>query len=115
VIIPFAILIWQGWSHRRNSQWHKRLMLSAAILIVAGPAIGRLPIAPPSLGGFTFVFLLGLALFVPLFLWDRRTQGHIHPATRLGFLMLAVSVFVPLAKFWTGADWASIAARLPGV
>jgi hypothetical protein len=115
VIIPFAIMIWQGWAHRRNAQWHKRAMISAAILIVAGPSIGRLPVAPPTLVGFTFQFLLGLVLFVPLFVWDRRTQGRVHPATWLGFAMLAISIFIPLAVFWTGADWASVAARLPGV
>lgn len=115
VIIPFAIMIWQGWAHRRNPQWHKRAMLGAAILIVAGPSIGRLPIAPPTLPGFTFQFLVGLALFVPLFVWDRRTQGRVHPATWLGFAMLAISIFIPLAVFWSGADWASVAARLPGV
>lgn len=114
-IIPFAILLWQGWAHRRNPQWHKRLMLSAAILIVAGPAIGRLPLAPPTIVGFSFQMILGLALFAPLFLWDRRTQGNLHPATWLGFALAALSVFVPLAVFWTGADWASVAARLPGI
>jgi hypothetical protein len=115
VIIPFAIMIWQGWAYRRNAQWHKRAMLGAAIMIVAGPSIGRLPIAPPTLVGFTIQFLLGLALFVPLFVWDRRTQGRVHPATWLGFTLFAISIFIPLAVFWTGADWASIAARLPGV
>lgn len=115
VIIPFAVMIWTGWSHRRNPQWHKRAMLSAAILIVAGPSIGRLPIAPPTLVGITILLLLGLLLFVPLFIWDRRSQGRVHPATWLGFSMLAISVFIPLAVFWTGADWASIAARLPGL
>lgn len=114
-IVPFAILIWQGWAHRRNAQWHKRAMLGAAILIVAGPSIGRLPIAPPTLIGFTLQFLIGLALFIPLFVWDRRTQGRVHPATWLGFSLLAISIFIPLAVFWTGSDWASVASRLPGV
>ena len=115
VIIPFAILVAQGWARRREGQWHKRLMLGAAILVVAGPSIGRLPIAPPTLGGFTVLLLLGLALYVPLFLWDRRTLGKVHPATWLGFGLLSFSVLLPLAVFWTGADWASVAARLPGV
>jgi hypothetical protein len=115
VIVPFAILIWQGWARRRNAPWHKRLMLSAAILVVAGPAIGRLPLAPPTLVGFSIQMLLGLALFVPLFLWDRRSLGRAHPATWLGFAMGAVSVVVPLLVFWTGADWASVARQLPGV
>lgn len=115
VIIPFAILIWQGWAHRRNAQWHKRAMLGAAILVVAGPSIGRLPISPPVLAGFSFQMLLGLALFIPMFIWDRRTIGRPHPATWLGFGLGAVSVLVPLIVFWTGADWASIARQLPGV
>ncbi len=115
VIIPYAILVWQGWQRRREPQWHKRVMLSASIILVAGPAIGRLPIAPPTLGGLTFLLTLGLALFVPLIIWDRRTDGRVHPATKLGFALTALSVAVPLMIFWTGADWASIAARLPGV
>ena len=115
VIIPFAVMLWTGWKNRLNAQWHKRAMLSAAILAVAGPAIGRLPIAPPTLVGFTIIFLLGFLLFVPLIIWDRRTQGSIHPATRLGISMLAVSVLIPLIVFWAGADWASVAAKLPGV
>ena len=115
VIVPFAVLVWQGWNHRRNAQWHKRYLLSAAILVVMGPSIGRLPIAPPTLGGFTFVFLLGLALFIPLILWDRRTIGHLHQATKLGLAMAAVSVAIPLAVFWSGADWAGVARQLPGV
>jgi hypothetical protein len=115
VILPYAVMIWNGWSHRKNAQWHKRSMVAASILVVAGPSISRLPIAPPTLGGFTFTFLLGLALFVPLYLWDQRSIGRAHPATKLGFAMLALSIAVPLAVFWTGADWASVAARLPGL
>jgi len=114
-IVPFAVLVWQGWEHRRNAQWHKRAMLGAAIVVVAGPSIGRLPIAPPTLVGFTIIFLLEFLLFVPLIVWDRRTTGAIHPATKLGLAMLALVVFIPMAVFWTGADWASVARHLPGV
>lgn len=115
VIIPFAILIWNGWQHRRDVQFHKRIMLSAAIMVVMGPAIGRLPIAPPTTVGITILLLLGLALFVPLFLWDRRTIGQVHPATRLGFALASITVAIPLAVFWFDLPWAAVAAHLPGV
>src|SRR5690348_6409924 len=106
VIIPFAILVWNGWQHRRDVQFHKRMMLSAAMLVVMGPAIGRLPLGPPILPVFTVQLLLGLALFVPLFMWDRRTIGHVHPATRLGFSIAAITVAIPLAVFWFNLPWA---------
>lgn len=115
VIIPFATLVWNGWSKRRDMQSHKCFMLSAAIVTVMGPAIGRLPIAPPTRPGFTIILLLGLLLFVPLMLWDRRTIGHVHPATRFGFTMGAISVAVPLAVFWFNLPWAKVAAHLPGL
>ena len=115
VIIPFAIVVWNGWEKRRDVQSHKRLMLTAAIMVMMGPAIGRLPIAPPTLLGTSIQLLLGLALFIPLFVWDRRTVGHLHPATRFGFALAAVSVAVPLTVFWFNLPWASVAARLPGV
>jgi hypothetical protein len=115
VIIPFAILVWNGWEHRRDVQFHKRIMLSAAIIVVMGPTIGRLPVGPPILPVFTVQLLLGLALFIPLFLWDRKTVGQIHPATWLGFAMASITVAVPLAVFWFDLPWAKVAAHLPGV
>jgi hypothetical protein len=115
VIIPFAVVVWNGWVQRRDIQSHKRLMLSAAIMVMMGPAIGRLPIAPPTMGGTTFQLLLGLALFIPLFAWDRRTVGRTHPATKLGFSMAAITVAIPLIVFWAHLPWASVAAKLPGV
>ena len=115
VIIPFAVLVWSGWAKRRDAQSHKRLMLSAAIVTVAGPALGRLPVVPPTLAGFTVLHLAALALFVPLVLWDRRTLGHVHPATRFGLGMAAIGHVVPLIVLWTGLPWAKVAAALPGV
>ena len=90
-------------------------LLSAAIIVVMGPSIGRLPVGPPILPVFTVQLLLGLALFIPLFVWDRRTVGHIHPATKLGFSMAAITVAIPLIVFWVHLPWASVAAKLPGV
>ncbi|MCF2513611.1 hypothetical protein LVY65_00820 [Sphingomonas sp. G124] len=114
VIPSYAILVWQGWARRSQAQWHKRLMLSAAILVMLGPAIGRIPIAPPTLGGFLFQVLVGLALFIPLFVWDRRGDGHVHPATWLGFSLAAASSLLPIAIIASGG-WAPIAAHLPGI
>ncbi len=115
VIVPFAVLVWEGRSKRRNVQFHKRMMLSAAIIAMMGPSIGRLPIAPPTRGGFTFILVLGLALFIPLFVWDKRSLGHVHPATKLGFAMGAVTIAIPLVVFWFNVPYASLAAHLPGV
>ena len=115
VIVPFAVVVWNGWDKRRDVQSHKRLMLSAAIMVVMGPAIGRLPIAPPTMLGGSIQLILGLALFIPLFLWDRKTIGRTHPSTRLGFAMGALAVAVPLAVFWFNLPWAKVAAHLPGV
>ena len=115
VIIPFAVLISQGWAKRRDVQSHKRLMLSAAIITVMGPTLGRMPIAPPTLVGFTIVLILGLALFVPLFVWDRKTIRKTHPATKLGFSMGVLTVALPLVVWWFNLPWAKVAAHLPGV
>ena len=110
----YAILVWTGWARRKQAQWHKRAMLGAAIIVVAGPSIGRLPLAPPVFAGFAFQMLLGLTLFIPLMLWDRRSLGHIHPGTWLGFGLMTASVIVSLAAIGTGG-WAPIARNLPGV
>lgn len=115
VIPPFAALVWSGWARRRDVQTHKRLMLSAAIIVVMGPSIGRMPIAPPTVLGFTIQLLLGLALFIPMALWDRRSTGHVHPATKFGFAMAAVTVVIPIAVFWLNLPWARVAAHLPGI
>jgi hypothetical protein len=115
VIIPFAVLVWGGWANRRNAQTHKRLMLSAAMLVVMGPSIARLPLAPPTLPGFTALHTLGLALFIPLFVWDRKTLGHVHPATKRGFATAVISIGIPMIVFWGNLPWANIAAHLPGV
>ena len=113
-IPAYAIMVWTGWRRRKQAQWHKRAMLGAAILVVMGPGVGRLPIAPPTLGGFIFQLSVGMLLFVPLLIWDRRSLGHIHPATWLAVSVGAVSVVVPVLLI-ASHSWAPIAQHLPGV
>ena len=115
VIPAFAYLIYEAWRRRRESQWHKRLMLSATILFVAGPGFSRIPLAPPSFWSFSAQLLIGTALlFAPLFIWDRRTQGKVHPATWTGYAVATAAAVVPLVLMYT-ESWAGIAAKLPGV
>jgi hypothetical protein len=112
-IIPaFIVLVWLGWRERRNPAAHKRLMLGAALLMM-DPAIGRLPLAPPVLGGFAMLNLLSWLTFLPLILWDRKTLGTMHWATRLGAGLFAITLLARLAVLATGT-WAPVAAVLPG-
>lgn len=113
VIPVFALLLWIGWSRRRDPQWHKRAMLGAAILMM-GPATGRLPIGPPILPVFAVQMGLAIACFVPLMIWDRRTLGELHPVTKLGFGLATAAVLLDVVTLATGS-WAPIAAYLPGV
>jgi hypothetical protein len=111
----FAYLVYQAWRRRREAQWHKRLMLGASILLVFGPGFGRIPLAPPTFAGFTIHILAGMCLlFAPLFVWDRRTIGTVHPATWTGFIASALATIIPIILIGTGT-WAPIAQQLPGV
>lgn len=115
VIPAFSFLIYEAWRRRREAQWHKRLMLGATILFAAGPGFSRIPLAPPTFWGFTLQLLGGTALlYAPLFIWDRRTQGKVHPATWTGYAVATAAAVVPLALIY-GQSWAGIAAKLPGV
>ena len=115
VVPPFAFLVYEAWRRRREPQWHKRLMLCAAILVVFGPGFSRIPLAPPSLAGFFIQLFAGLLLLIaPLFIWDRRTQGKVHPATWTGFAACVVAAVIPLL-FMVTHSWEPIAAKLPGI
>jgi hypothetical protein len=114
-IPPFAYLVWQAWRRRFQAQWHKRLMLGAAILVVFGPAFGRLPLAPPIFEAMFAQMLAGmLLLFTPLFIWDRRREGKVHPATWTAFAASLFAWGVPLVLMATHS-WEPIARYLPGI
>ena len=109
----YATLLYLGWTRRRQAAWHKRAML-CAMLVLADPALGRFPIAPPVLLGHVALALLAYAVYIPLVLHDRRTLGHLHPVTRIALPMVAAMLVARIAMLATGA-WAPIAHHLPGV
>ncbi len=109
----FILLVWLGWRYRRDAQAHKRLMLGAALLMM-DPAIGRFPLAPPTPLGHAALQLLTWAMFIPLLLWDRKTLGRLHWATKLGAFGFALVMTVRLIAVYSPA-WAAFAAHLPGV
>lgn len=110
----FATLIALGWKHRRNPQTHKRLMLGAALLMM-DPAIGRMPLAPPTLTGFALQSLLPFAMYLSLFWWDRRTLGHVHWASKLAAGLFALMLVVRHIVLAAPGGWERLAATLPGV
>ena len=113
-IPAFVILVFEAWRRRREPQWHKRLMLGASMVVALGPAVGRLPLAPPTTAGFVAQMSATLLFFVPLFIWDKRSLGRIHPASWVAFGVFAVFTMIPVALIATGT-WAPIARHLPGV
>lgn len=108
------LLVWLGWKYRREPQSHKRLMLGASIIMM-DPAIGRVPIAPPTLIGFAVLNAITLLLFLPVLWWDRKSRSHVHWATALGTGLLAIAMLLRLIALAEPGWWEPLAARLPGV
>ncbi len=112
VIPAYALLLWNGWNRRREAQWHKRMMLGAALLMM-DPAIGRIPL-PPFLPFFALTNLVAIATFIPLLVWDKRSLGRIHPATKLA-LSTAVAMHLIRLAFLATGTWEPIARHFPGI
>jgi hypothetical protein len=89
----FALLLALAISLRRQTEWHRRLMLVATVVLIE-PAFGRL--LPPAVmtaswgawveGGLQAA-LLGIAM-----LHDRRVRGAVHPALWLGVIAVFLCV-----------------------
>jgi hypothetical protein len=88
-IMLFAVFIGAGIRARhRNPQAHKRYMLLGSIALLP-PAIARwallFGLGPPVVLGVATLFV------VPLFAWDWKVLGRIHPVTLWGGLLIAAS------------------------
>jgi hypothetical protein len=99
--------------HRKNSAWHKRLMLFAAFTLLT-PALGRLTaqISPTDSFGqinwpLNWAIFLCIMSTVPLY--DFRLQKTIHKATIIGFIAVAMGMLLAVLISATeiGKNWAT--------
>jgi len=109
----FALLVAMAVSRRKQSDWHRRLMVGSTILLME-PALGRLlpmPLIAPWGEWVSMVIQLGVVLLIVRH--DRRKIGHTHPATMaVAMVVLLSHVMVELLAVtpW----WIALAARLAG-
>lgn len=97
--VTFGLVVMAAIRKRRDTERHRRLMIGATIVILE-PALGRLLPMPLMIGWSDIpVGLIQLSVVGIIALHDRRTLGHIHPATK------AVALLV------IGCAWPSICCR----
>ena len=109
--LVFPLMVGAGIALRRQTQWHRRLMLGAAIIVLE-PAIGRLLPAPILGPALTQLIGVGLQLGVVAIIarHDLRQTGAIHPATRtiaivlmlMAVLTKALSILPPFVSLAEG-------------
>ena len=90
-IAVFAGMIAAAVINRRRTDWHQRLMLGATILIME-PALGRvlpMPLIMP--WGEWLALALQLTALAIVMRHDRKTMGHVHPATVTAALVITLS------------------------
>lgn len=113
-IAVFAGLVGSALYYRKRSDWHKRLLLSATIVLLGAPmfravqyVIGLSNIPRVSL----ISTLLVDAFFLPCFAYDLLTRRRIHPAFLVGLtLILLDQVVQKMVLSWT--PWIDLANAL---
>ena len=115
----FGAFVTLAVAKRRDTQAHKRYMLMASIVMLEA-AVARWPFAfmrgSPPIPFFDMPSLMTDLFLVPLFLWDIRSRGRLHPATLWGALtIVAIHVLrMPLASTAGWQAFAGWAVRLLG-
>lgn len=109
ILFPVYVFFALKWRHYHQS--HKRLMLLATLNLITA-AIARWPVVgslgPLAFFGITDLFIVALAI------WDFKSNGHIHPVTLWGGLVIIISQ--PLRLIVSGsALWMSFAQWATGV
>ncbi|MBW8753465.1 MAG: hypothetical protein JF595_04835 [Sphingomonadales bacterium] len=105
-LLTFGGLIVAAIARRRETEWHRRLMLGALVMLME-PALGRtlpMPLIMPWGEWLALVVQLGVMGLV--IRHDRKTIGRVHPATISAVLAIVVShcivEILAISPFWIG-------------
>jgi hypothetical protein len=112
VILVYGALVAAAIANRRRPDWHKRLMLLAAISVLT-PAIARIPIDALQAGGIVAFMGLTDLFAIACIAWDTARNRRLHPAFLRGGLFLVLSHPAMLALAGS-AFWMEIARRIAG-
>lgn len=106
-VICFLGLIGAAIQVRRRSDWHRRL-LTCATMILTGPAWARI-LPMDALGPFGLWVITAIIVMLAGWgmIWDRRVHGRVHPAWWWGAAAAAApGLLAPLAFIPAFANWA---------
>lgn len=111
--LVFGAMVAAAIRNRRATDWHRRLMIGATIIILE-PALGRLLPMPLLMGWSDIpVALCQIAVVGIVAFHDRRTLGRIHPATKMiAAVVLATRVTIYLLSM--APPTIALADRLTG-
>lgn len=116
-VTVFGLAVLAAIGLRRQTQWHRRLMIAATVLLME-PALGRLlpmPLLGQIVGGWT-VTAIQVGVLAIMARHDAKVLGSVHPATLAGMgLMIAVhGVIQMLAGMPLVSAYAEAIARSSG-
>ncbi|KQZ73141.1 adenylate cyclase [Sphingopyxis sp. Root214] len=95
--LVFGLMVWAAIRRRHTTAWHRRLMIGATIVILE-PALGRILPMPLMIGWSDIpIGLIQLGVVGIIALYDRRTLGRVHPATKaIAAIVIAVRITIYL-------------------
>ena len=110
-VLFFAGLVAAAVANRRRTEWHRRLMVGAMIMIME-PALGRiLPMPFIMPWGEWLVLVVQLTVFAIVVRHDRKVLGHVHPATLTAMAVVALA-HVTVETVARVPAWAALAEGL---
>ncbi len=102
----FGVMVLWGITLRKQTQWHRRIMIGATFIALE-PAFGRL-LPMPFIGqqGEWIIMLIQLGFVAVLGRHDRKVLGQVHPATIItGVILVAIHVInqsLAILPAWQG-------------